>query len=226
MPRAAADRPKVLRSGAFPFRKDRQARAPHSPAFSVLPAASSPSSGRRRHFHRRACAGTARNSEKQCSSVARTVAVCDVGALDFDLSGGRLAKPPIIRSVVVFPQPLGPSSAKSSPLRRESDTPATATTSPKERVTLERRTEISSSTAPSSSPSDAGSSEALRSRLTPSFQTSRHRCAHERRSGHVRARRRARRGRRRPGHARARPPGRRRRRRGPRRGCSRLANDA
>src|SRR4051812_20444424 len=46
-----------------------------------------------------------------------------------------VSKPAIIRSSVVLPQPLGPSSANSSPRPIESVTPSTATTSPKRLVT-------------------------------------------------------------------------------------------
>ncbi len=41
------------------------------------------------------------------------------------------SKPPIIRSVVVLPQPLGPSSEKNSPEPMSSEMPSTARTSPK-----------------------------------------------------------------------------------------------
>ena len=41
------------------------------------------------------------------------------------------SKPPIIRSSVVLPQPLGPSRPKNSPGRMESETSSTATKSPK-----------------------------------------------------------------------------------------------
>ena len=41
------------------------------------------------------------------------------------------SKPPIIRSVVVLPQPDGPSSEKNSPAATSIDTPSTARTPPK-----------------------------------------------------------------------------------------------
>src|SRR5687768_11249526 len=49
------------------------------------------------------------------------------------LSGA--SKPPIIRSVVVLPQPLGPRSVTNSPLRTSRLIPFTASTSPKRLVT-------------------------------------------------------------------------------------------
>ena len=42
-----------------------------------------------------------------------------------------VSKPPIRLSVVVLPQPLGPSSEKNSPLRMARSTPSSATTEPK-----------------------------------------------------------------------------------------------
>ena len=45
------------------------------------------------------------------------------------------SKPPIIRSRVVLPQPLGPSSEKNSPRRIASDTSSTAVRSPKRLLT-------------------------------------------------------------------------------------------
>ena len=42
------------------------------------------------------------------------------------------SKPPIMRSVVVLPQPEGPSSVKNSPWRTSSEMPSTACTSPKD----------------------------------------------------------------------------------------------
>src|SRR6476659_9237402 len=47
-----------------------------------------------------------------------------------------LSKPAIMRSVVVFPQPLGPSIEKNSPSPISSDTSSTATASPKRLLTL------------------------------------------------------------------------------------------
>ncbi len=56
------------------------------------------------------------------------------------------SKPPIMRRVVVLPQPDGPRSEKNSPARISSDTPSTAATSPK----VLRRSTSRTSDAPSS----------------------------------------------------------------------------
>ncbi len=48
------------------------------------------------------------------------------------------SKPPIMRSVVVLPHPLGPSSEKNSPSRISSETERTASTLPNRLLTFSR----------------------------------------------------------------------------------------
>ncbi len=50
----------------------------------------------------------------------------DAGAVEANLAGGGLFKSSHQRSVVVLPQPEGPSSEKNSPRARFSETPLTA----------------------------------------------------------------------------------------------------
>ena len=61
------------------------------------------------------------------------------------------SKPPIIRRVVVLPQPDGPSMEKNSPSRMSSDRSSTAAASPNSLETRSRRTSISGTSTPQSS---------------------------------------------------------------------------
>ena len=64
----------------------------------------------------------------------------DVAVAEVDRPRVGSSKPPIIRSVVVLPQPDGPSSAKKLPRSISSERSSTATTSSKRFVTPSRRT--------------------------------------------------------------------------------------
>ena len=59
----------------------------------------------------------------------------DVGTVEHDAPAVGSSKPAIMRSIVVLPEPDGPSSEKNSPAPMSSETSSTATTEPKRLVT-------------------------------------------------------------------------------------------
>ena len=117
-PRAAAGRRRAGAACASPRARGRRARAPRRPAGAPRPSTRAGARARRRRCARRSGAGTARSSGRPCWSGAGTGGwpVTSSPSSSTVPSLGS-SKPAIMRSVVVLPQPDGPSIVKNWPLR-------------------------------------------------------------------------------------------------------------
>ena len=93
-------------------------------------------SARTRRCRRSSCAGRARTAGRPCSPAAGSAGRCVTSVpCEHDRPASGVSKPAIIRSVVVLPQPLGPSIEKNSPSAISSVTSSTAVWLPKRLLT-------------------------------------------------------------------------------------------